>query len=274
MIFDPLLIFGWGPFPELGILGAAIATAGSFTLAVIVGMLIMMRPASPVVVRWFSRPFPQKDVMRKILRIGWPVGINVMSFSVAMNIAVKIVAMYGTDVVALYGAAMKVLHFGFMSMVGFALGTSALLGQFLGSKELLKAWMVGSQAIRLAGWIMLAFGGIVFVFASPIIRMFFDSPEMHDLGTDLLRIMAISLPLSGMHIGAETSFEGAGMNKPPMILSLIHAWLLVVPFMYILGPVIGFGPHGVMWGWAIAHSLGGVAAVWLFQRGAWLKHEV
>lgn len=274
MIFDPLLIFGVGPFPEMGIFGAAVATAGSFSLACIVGILILQRKKSPVQVHWFGRPYPQREEMIHILRIGWPGGINVLSFSIAMNIAVKIVSVYGTEVVAIYGAAMKVLHFGFMSMVGFTLGTSALLGQFLGSKELLKAWMVGAQAIRIAGWIMLAFGAAIFVGASPIVKLFFDAPEMHDLGVALLRIMAVCMPFAGLHIGAEIAFEGAGMNKPPMILSLIHGWLMVVPFMYILGPMIGFGPHGVMWGWTLAHSFGGLAAVWLFQRGWWLKHEV
>jgi putative MATE family efflux protein len=274
LILDPFLIFGWGPFPELGVRGAAIAAVTSYTLVVIIGCWYLSRKDSPVVVKWFSRPFPTIKEQAQILRIGWPGGINTLSFSVAMAVAVKLVAVYGTEVVAIYGAANKVLHFGFMSMAGFALGTSALLGQFLGSRELLKAWMVGAQAIRISGWIMFAYGLVIFSGASFIIRQFFSDPAMHLLGTQLMRIMAISMPLIGMHIGAETAFEGAGMNTPPMVLSLIHSWLMVVPFMYILGPWLDFGPHGLMWGWTSAHAIGGVAAIWLFQRGWWLKHEI
>ena len=113
--------------------------------------------------------------MTHILRIGWPAGINVLKF-LAGDERCRQDRVRSMEPKLLQSLAlpMKILHFGFMSMVGFTLGTSALLGQFLGSKELLKAWMVGAQAIRISGWIMLAFGAAVFAGASPIIKLFFD----------------------------------------------------------------------------------------------------
>ncbi|RPH95310.1 MATE family efflux transporter [candidate division KSB1 bacterium] len=273
-ILDPLLIFGWGPFPELGILGASIATACAHTSVVIMGCLVLERPKCPVRVRWFRAPQPALFEMRQMFRIGFPAGINALSFSLAMSLAVKFVANYGTVMVALYGMSTKVLHFGVMAVVGLGLGTGALIGQFLGSRELHKAWLAGVLSIRLAFWIMVGFTGVLLLGAPLIVRMFFSDPSMQEPGVTILRIVALSLPFIGLHIGAETAFEGAGQNMPPMILSLVHSWFMVVPFMYIMGTVLEWGPYAVMAGYALAHVIGGIAALWLFRRGSWLKHEV
>jgi Na+-driven multidrug efflux pump len=86
--------------------------------------------------------------------------------------------------------------------------------------------------------------------------------------------MALSLPFIGIHIGSETVFEGAGQNTPPMLLSIIHSWVMVIPFMWLAGTVFKLGPNAVVGGWGLAHFFGGLAALWLFRRGSWLKHQV
>jgi Na+-driven multidrug efflux pump len=191
-----------------------------------------------------------------------------------MTIGVRLVASYGTDVVAIFGAAHKVLHFGIMSMVGFTLGTSALIAQFLGAKELVKSWIAGVHSIRMAGYVMLAYALFVFFFAEWIIHAFFDVADVGDIGPTLLRIMAVSIPFAGIHVGAETVFEGAGHNRPMMLLSVAHSWLLMVPFMYIFGLTLEWGPVGMIAGSSIAHGLGGLIAVWLFYKGSWLRVTV
>ncbi len=273
MILDPLLIFGIGPFPELGIVGAAIAAVVSYLLVFLIGMYVLTTDRSPIKVRWFHKPWPSMEEFKMIWNIGWPVGINILSFSMAMTFSVRLVTHYGTDVVAIFGAAQKVLHFGVMSMVGFTLGTSALVAQFLGAKELVKSWIAGVHSIRTAGYVMLGYAGLVFIFADFIVSAFFGIDSNH-LGATLLRIMCISIPFAGIHIGAETVFEGAGHNRPMMLLSLAHAWLLMVPFMYFFGIMLDWGPVGMIWGATIAHSLGGIIAVWLFYKGSWLRVEV
>lgn len=273
MILDPLLIFGIGPFPELGIVGAAIGAAVSYVLVFLVGIYVLTTDRSPIKVRWLKKPWPSMDEFKMIWNIGWPVGINILSFSLAMTFSVRLVTHYGTDVVAIFGAAQKVLHFGVMSMVGFTLGTSALVAQFLGAKDLVKSWIAGVHSIRTAGYVMLAYAAFVFIFADFIVSAFFGI-DTNQIGSILLRIMAISIPFAGIHIGAETVFEGAGHNRPMMLLSIAHAWLLMVPFMYVFGIVLDWGPVGMITGATIAHSLGGLIAVWLFYKGSWLRVTV
>jgi putative MATE family efflux protein len=273
-ILDPLLIFGWGPFPQLGILGAAIATSCAHVAVVTAGCIVLDRASSPVRVRWLKKPYAHFDEMWQMLKIGFPAGINAASFALAMSFAVKFVAHYGTGVVALYGMGNKVLQFGIMVCVGLGLGTGALIGQFLGSRELHKAWLAGVLSIRLALWIMLTYMAVILAAAPLIVRLFFSDPAMVESGAIILRIMALSLPFIGIHIGSETVFEGAGQNTPPMILSLVHSWAMVIPFMWLAGRVFDLGPNAVVGGWGLAHFFGGLAALWLFRRGSWLKHEV
>jgi len=274
MILDPILIFGWGPIPAMGIRGAAIATVFSFFLVFVVGVLLLRTKISPVRINWFESPWPKMKEFVMIWKIGWPVGINILSFSIAMTIGVRLVASYGTDVVAIFGAAHKVLHFGIMSMVGFALGTSSLIAQFLGAKDLVKSWIAGVHSIRVAGSVMLGYAAFVFFFADWIIHAFFEVADVGDIGPTLLRVMAVSIPFAGIHIGAETVFEGAGHNRPMMLLSIAHSWLLMVPFMFIFGIVLGWGPVGMIAGSSVAHTLGGFIAVWMFYKGSWLRVTV
>ena len=271
---DPLLIFGYGPFPELGILGASIATATAHVSVVLTGMWALQRASSPVRVRWFHSPAPAWPEMWQQIRIGLPAGLNSMSFSMATSFAVKLVANFGTTAVAAYGMSSKVMHFGVMVIAGLGLGTGALIGQFLGAKQLDRAWLAGILSTRLALWIMIGYSVLLFIFDDLVVSMFFTDPATHDLARQILRIMIISLPMIGLHIGAETVFEGAGQNTPPMILSIVHSWVMVIPFMYLFGTVFKLGPVGLMWGWTLAHALGGLAALWLFRRGTWLEHQV
>ena len=274
LVLDPLLIFGLGPFPEWGVRGASIATATSYITVVIAGCVLLASPKSPVRVRWFSRNLPPWSESWSVLRIGLPAGLNQLSFALAMSFAVKLIAHHGTDVVAIYGMGQKAVHFGVMMVVGLGLGTGALIGQFLGSRSLDKAWVAGVLSTRLAFWMMIIYGSAIFLGAPWIVQFFFKDASLYSLATGLLRIMAISLPLIGVHIGAETAFEGAGQNTPPMILSIIHSWLMVIPFMWLLGNYLALGPYGLLWGWTAAHAAGGAAALWLFRRGTWLKHQV
>lgn len=273
-MLDPLLIFGIGPFPEWGIMGAGIATSIASITVVLGGCYALSRPGD-IQVHWFRKPRPTLEELWSIIRVGLPGGVNQLSFSLSTTVVIKLVAVFGTEVVAVYGMATKALHFGVMMVAGLGLGTGALIGQFLGGKQLDRAWLAGVLSTRLAGWIMLGYATLLFAFAPWIVLFFFkEQPQLWSLGSHLLRIMAVSLPMIGIHIGAETAFEGAGQNTPPMILSIVHAWVMVIPFMWVLGRIFDFGAPGLMWGWTIAHVAGGLAAIWMLNRGTWLKHEL
>jgi putative MATE family efflux protein len=274
LVLDPLLIFGIGPFPRMGIAGAAVASLAGFSTVTGVGMAALAGAGSPVRVAWLRAPFPRLDETIRMIRIGIPSGWSSLSFALSASVVVKLVAHYGTTVVALFGMSNKVLMVGINVLSGLGLGTSALVGQFLGSREPHKAWLAAVQNLRLATGAMIACALFVAVAAPWIVRLFFPDEAMVEPGALYLRLLAAGLPFTAIILSAEQAYSGAGRTVPPMLLDLAVSWAMVVPLMVVLGLAMGLGPPGMMAGRSLAQALGAVIAVAMVRRGTWLRHEV
>jgi putative MATE family efflux protein len=274
VVLDPLLIFGIGPFPEMGIVGASLASALGFMTVCVAGMIALSRKNSPVRVHWFGGVKPNITEMVKMFRIGFPAGLNSLSFALMMSARVKLFALYGTNAVALYGMSMKIMRVGVMVIVGLGLGTGALIGQYLGAKKLNHAWVSAMSAVQLAAGSMLIIAVVFLVFSSQVVKLFFDDPLLLEPGIFYLRMMALGLPLIGVIIQAENAYTGAGMNVPPMIMGMTIDWVIIIPIMYICGVTLNFGPNGMLVGWVIALALGALILLTGVRRGSWLEHNV
>jgi putative MATE family efflux protein len=271
---DPLLIFGRGPFPELGIRGAAIASAAGYGIVTFWGMAALASRASPVRVRWLGGPAPDAREMLRMTWIGLPAGAGGLSFALFASVMVKLVAIYGTTAVALFGMSQKITKLGIMVVAGLGMGSGALVGQYLGAKQLVRAWLATATSIQLASATMLLFGAFVFAFAPALVRAFFDDPAMVPEGALYLRLLALGLPFTGVVVGAEQPFAGAGRNLPPTLLHAAAAWCVTVPLMWTLGQVAGLGPEGMMGAMALGNVIEAAAAAWLVRRGGWLEHDL
>lgn len=273
-VLDPLLIFGVGPFPRLGITGAAIASFAGFAVVTAVGMAVLAGPRSPVRVRWLRAPFPRVDEAVRLMRIGLPSGASSLSFALAGSVVVKLVAIHGTAVVALFGMSNKVLMFAINVLAGLGLGTSALVGQYLGSREPHKAWLAAALNLRVATTAMLGCAAFVGIAAPWIVRMFFPDPELVGPGALYLRLLAIGLPFTGLTVGTDQAYAGAGRTVPPMIMQVAISWAMIIPLMMLLGIALDFGPPGMMLGRSLGQVAGSVVAVVMVRHGGWLGHEV
>ena len=271
---DPLLIFGIGPFPELGVRGAALASVSGFVTVTACGLVALAHRSSPVRVRWLGGPAPGLREMLRMMWIGLPGGFSGLNFALYTSALVKLVAVYGTTVVALYGMSQQVTKVGIMVVAGLGMGAGALVGQYLGGKQLLRAWLATVSSIRLAGVTMLVFGAIVFAIAPRLVHAFFDDPALLAPGILYLRLLAVRLPAVGVAIGVEQPFAGAGRNGPPLVLHVVSAWGVTVPVVVLLGQGLGFGPTGVMVGIVFGNLLEAVAGIWLVRRGSWLEHDL
>jgi len=274
LVLDPLLIFGIGPFPALGIRGASIASALGFLTVTGWGCVALASRRSSVRVHWLSGPHPDLAEMRAMLRIGLPSGLTSFSYALFAGVIVKLVAVYGTGAVALFGMAQKILGFGRMLVGGLGLGASALVGHHLGSGRLERAWLTAILTVRLGAGFLLAFAGIVAAGAPLIVSAFFHDPALVPSGSLYLRLMAIGLPFTGISIAAENAFSGAGMNTPPMVIQVVVAWALTVPGVLLLGQGLGLGPAGAMAGIAAGEVLGAAMSWFMLRRGAWLAHRI
>lgn len=274
LVLDPLLIFGPGPFPRLGILGASIASAAGFVTVCTWGLIGLSSRQSPVRVRWLREPYPRLRETWRMAKVGLPSGVSSLSMSLFQSALVRLVAEYGTQTVALFGMSQKVLRFGGTVVAGLGLGSGALVGQHLGGGRLLRAWLTAVMTMRLASGTLFAFAAIAFLGAELVVRLFFPDPALTAPGAAYLRILASGLPFLGLSAGVEHAYSGAGRNLPPMYLQLATAWLLTVPLMLLLGRGLGFGPVGTIAGVSLGQLLGGGIAVWMIRRGSWLTHRV
>ena len=160
------------------------------------------------------------------------------------------------------------------------LGLAALIGQILGAEKPERAKKTAYQAIGVALVITSIIALITILFAEPIMKLFFDPSQGHSetevvaIGSRLLRILAISLPMVGVYIIMEMAFSGAGDNLPPMIFGIITGWVLEIPMIYIALNVLNMGPIGIWWSLTISSIIGISLFFWWFTKGHWLEKRV
>ncbi|UCD63275.1 MAG: MATE family efflux transporter [Candidatus Zixiibacteriota bacterium] len=274
MILDPIFMFGYFGLPAMGIRGAAIASVASYTLTLAVGLYFFYSGRTNVRLYLVSKMRISVASMWKIVKIGVPTWLGEMSFSGARLVITPLIAAFGTKVVAAYGVGNQVTHFGIMVLVGIGLGLSSLIGHNLGRRKYERAKKTADQAVLLGVGITLAFGIVTYVFARPIMLLFFDGPDTLGYGVAMLRIISLSFPFLGVFLMVEEIHLGVGLNTPAMILNIVHSWLLEVVPIYVLTRFFTFDQNAIWWTIAAATILSSLAFYQYYRRGRWLTVKV
>ena len=268
ILLGPCLIFGIGPFPKLGIVGAAIATnIGRGTGALFALSRLVRRSGRFQVQRKHLRIEP--SIMWRMIRLSATGTFQVFIGMASWMGLVRIISSFGSDAVAGYTFGIRVILFALLPSWGMANAAATMVGQALGAGDPDR----GERAVWKAGFYNMIFLGIVgllFIFFAPQIIWFFtDDPSVTQYGVDCLRIVAYGFLFYayGMVIGQ--SFNGAGDTWTPTYLNLFIFWLFEIPLAYLLAYHFGMGPSGVFWAITIAFSLLAVVAALLFRRGKW-----
>lgn len=269
IVLDPLLIFGWGPFPEMGLTGAAVATMIGRGTAVVVQLATLLRPRSRVRVR---RVHMRLDpaLLARLVRLSGTATFQVFVGMASWIALIRILAGYGTEVVAGYTIAIRVIIFALLPSWGLSNAAATMVGQGLGAGKPERA----IRSVRLAGWwSALALGtvGIAFIaFAPGIVGLFTDDPTTAGWAVQGLRIVAIGFPFYGWGMVLEQSFNGAGDTRTPTLINIACFWVLELPAAWFLSRA-GMGPTGVFAAIAVAYSCVPLLAGRAFQRGNWMS---
>ena len=271
---DPFFIFGWWGFPALGVRGAAWASLISFGLTITTGLILFFAGAFNYRLTLDSIRRMHMSTVLQMLRIGLPSGINSISFSLGRMIITPMIAHFGAPVIAIYGMGNRIVELGDVIVVGLELGMSPLVGHALGAKDKIRAWIIAKLAVGFGFTVMTIFGIVCAVFAEPITRIFFEGEPYITLGRQFFQISALFFPFVGMTIVLEGAFTGAGDTVPPMVVGLIHTWLLQIPLVWLLAYGLEMGPVGVWWGLVIAITSGTVIFLWWFNKRRWLERAV
>lgn len=273
IVLDPLLIFGLGPFPELGVTGAAVATTiGRGTgVAYLAWCLFAGRGRLRLELR-HCRLVPA--LVRRMVEISIG-GVGQFLIATASWIAVmRVVALYGSAPVAAYTIALRMIEFALLPAWGLGNAAATLVGQNLGAEKPERAEQTVWRAARYNASFMLCVG-IVLVLAAPwIVSLFSDDPEIMRHGTACLRILGIGYPMYAVGMIIIQAMNGAGDTRTPSVMNFVCFWLLQIPLAWTLARVAGLGPSGVFWAIVISESMLTVLGVLVFRRGRWRTLKV
>ena len=272
IVLDPLLIFGIGPFPELGLTGAAVATTIGRGTGVAYQFWGLGRGRRLRVRASDLRVDPA--VIRRLVRISAG-GVGQLLVSQASYIGlIRILATFGSAVLAGYVVAIRVVIFIIMPAWGLSNAAATLVGQNLGARKPARA----ERAVYLTGAWNMAFMAVVTVvfvwFAPQIILPFISEAESHASGTSALRIISYGYVFYAWGMVMLQAFNGAGDTATPTKLNFFVFWLFQLPLAWLLAHTLGLGPVGVYWAIAIAYSVSAVIGIFLFRRGSWKQTKV
>jgi len=273
LVLDPCFIYGWGPFPKLGVTGAAVAT----TIGRSIGVLYQFRMLKSGRARFV--------IERRHLRLDWPVMgrllvlartamfQNFVTTASWVSLA-RINAMFGSAAVAGYSLAIRIILFALMPSWGICAAAATLVGQNLGAKKPDRS----ERAVWLAGVYNMGFltlVGIVFFAAAPwLVGLFRPEEAVVPVAVAALRIISLGYPFYAWGMVMEQAFNGAGDTVTPTYMNLACYWALQIPLAWALATQLGFGPKGVYFAVCGAESVLAIVGATLFRRGAWKKAVV
>lgn len=273
IILDPLLIFGIGPFPELGVTGAAVATTLGRGTAVAVQLWTLFRLSDRLRLGLHHLRV-RLDVMGRLLRLSGTGTFQVFVSTASWIGLVRVIASFGSEATAGYTVAVRIILFALLPAWGLSNAASTMVGQNLGSKQPERAeaaaWMAGRMNLAFLGTV-----GLLFVlFARPIVGLFGVDPVTEAHAVNGLRIMAAGFPFYAYGMVLTASFNGAGDAWTPTWMNLACFWAWEIPLAWALAFPGGLGPNGVFTAIAVAFSTLAVVAGVLFTRGGWKAKTV
>ena len=273
LVLDPCLIFGWGPFPKLGVTGAALATFSGRSIGVLYQFYRLLRGTERIrVLR--NQVKVNFQVLLRLLRVSLT---GILQFAIAHTSwigLVRIVSIFGSAALAGYTIAIRVLIFVILPSWGLSNAAATLVGQNLGAKQPERAqtsvWRTGFYNMLFLGFI----GVIFLLFATPIVRLFSNDPVVVPRAATCLRILSYGNIGYAYGMVMLQAFNGAGDTVTPTYVHFFGFWILEIPLAYFLAITAHLGANGVYISIVIAEGAIAAAGILLFRRGRWKGQQI
>lgn len=268
IVLDPLLIFGIGPFPELGIAGAAIATTIGRGIGVLYQLKVLFGTKGRIHIAK-KHLVVHSEILSNIFKVSLG-GMGQFFISTASWIGlIRIISEFGSIALAGYTIAIRILIFSLLPSWGMSNAAATLVGQNLGANQPERA----EKSTWISAYVNMAFLGLIgilFFFMSPtLVEIFTDDAAIIETGANCLKILSYGCVFYAFGMVAVQSFNGAGDTKTPTIINFFCFWILEIPLAYFLALPLGIGENGIFYSIVIAESSMAVAGYILFRKGKW-----
>ncbi len=273
LILDPFFIFGWGPFPAWGVIGAAVATVLSRGLLALIGFTLLftgrlgihIRPRH-LKLRW--------EIVRRIISIGGLSSIGQTGTAIGFSIMNGALARIGTVVLSAFGIGNAFISIVLMPAMGLGQATATVVGQNLGADRPERARRGAWAGMSLSTVILVLASIVVLIFRTNLIRFFLTDPDVVAVGTQMLLLVSFAFPFMGIIQVVAGVYQGSGHTFYSMFLALFRLWALRVPLVYLLGFTFGMGATGVWWAMFASNFGTAVLSLGFFLSGNWIHRVI
>ncbi|HJU67522.1 MAG TPA: MATE family efflux transporter [Gemmatimonadaceae bacterium] len=273
IVLGPLLIFGIGPFPELGVVGAAVATNIGRGTGALYAISRLFRSGARVHVQRRHFTFDPR-LMWQMIRLSGSGTFQILIGTASWIGLIRVISSFGSAALAGYTIGIRVIIFALLPSWGLSNAAATMVGQALGAQKPERAeravWIAARYNLVFLGTV-----GLLFVLlARAIVSLFTADPAVAPYAVDCLRIVALGFLFYAYGMVITSSFNGAGDTWTPTWLNLVVFWLWEIPLAYALAVVLEMGPRGVFVSITVAYSTLAVLSAWLFKKGRWKGKKV
>ncbi len=273
IILDPLLIFGIGPFPELGLMGAAVATTIGRGSAVIYQFYLLFNGKYRIRLYWDSIKI-KFNVMLDLLKVSAGGIFQNLIATSSWILMVRIIAVSGPDAIAGYTIAIRIILFLLLPAWGLSNAAATLVGQNLGANQPDRA----EKSVWITSYVNMVFMGvmglILAIFPEFFIRIFINEITVVESGVIALRIISLGFLFYGLGMVLVQGFNGSGDTLTPTKINLVSFWLFEIPMAYFLAIVLNMGLTGASIAIVSAEAILALIALYLFRKGKWKLRKV
>ncbi|HEY2152162.1 MAG TPA: MATE family efflux transporter [Vicinamibacterales bacterium] len=270
---DPCFIFGLGPFPRLGLTGAAVATTTGRGIGVLVQLYFLSRRDGRISIRRRHLRL-NPGVMLSMVRLSGSAVVQTLIGTTSYIGLMRILASLGSVPVAACTIVIRIIMFVLLPSWGLSNAAATLVGQNLGAAKPDRAEQSVWRACLYNSGVLGALGIVFVLFADVVVGWFTQDPAVKPLATNGLRIVSAGFPFYAAGYVLTASFNGAGDTFTPTLINLGCFWAFELPLAYALAVTLGYGPPGVFWSLAVSFSLMSLVAAWLFRQGQWKLKRV
>lgn len=273
-ILDPIFIFGYAGIPAEGVMGAALATLGTQSIAALIGLGILFRGKYGI--KLHVRDFmPDFAYIKRAFFLGFPASIEMSMRALGLTVMTFLIASFGTLAVASYGVGSNVLQVVMIPAMGLSMAISTLVGQNIGAGNIDRASRIGRLGAWLGFWILTAVGVLVFFFAPYLVAFFVPSdPAVIAEGAIFLRTMSLAWGFLGVQLALTGVLRASGNLVVTMMLTIVSQWVLQFPLAYVLSKHAGLGLTGIWWAFPVSNIVIALITMGVYAKGDWKKKRL